>query len=106
MNIKILKAAIAGLVLSVSGCSAAEGMVDVDSDDPNNWPTRQVNLTSGEACVFTNDTLQCVENPLDMICLDIQYGSTAGKVFPSNDVTQNYTINVQDRFDYSLRYHR
>jgi len=82
-----------------SGCSAAEGMVDVDSDDPNNWPTRQVNLTSGEACVFTNDTLQCVENPLDMICLDIQYGSTAGKVFPSNDVTQNYTINVQDRFD-------
>lgn len=72
------------------GCSAAEGMVEVDSDNPENWASREIILESGESCLLVDGALECVENGKDFLCLNLQHGVTKGKVFPSESVSKDY----------------
>ncbi len=78
------------------GCSAAEGMVEVDSDDPANWVNREITLESGEHCLLVDDALECVENAKDLLCLNLQYGATKGNVFPSSSVTDEYSKVINE----------
>ncbi|NVK25066.1 MAG: hypothetical protein HWE10_09080 [Gammaproteobacteria bacterium] len=78
------------------GCSAAEGMVEVDSDNPENWPNREIILESGESCLLVNGGLECVENSKDLLCLNLQYGVSKGDVFPSSSVSDNYQKTIHE----------
>ncbi|MBB3061758.1 hypothetical protein [Microbulbifer rhizosphaerae] len=76
-------------------CAAVE---PVDADDPANWPGRQINLASGEACRFENNAFECVAEAVDMLCLNIQYGaSTGGSLSPSASVTDAYGKTVHEK---------
>lgn len=77
------------------GCTATES---VDADDPANWPGRQINLASGEACRFEDNAFDCVADAMDMACLNIQYGATSGgSLSPSASATNVYSKNVQEK---------
>lgn len=78
-----------------SGCVALE---PIDAEDPANWSGRQINMASGEACRFENNAFECVADPVDMVCLDIQYGSPTGtSLSPSSNATNTYTKTVHEK---------
>lgn len=77
------------------GCTAIE---TVDADDPSNWPGRQINLASGEACRFESNAFECVADPVDMACLNIQYGApTNSSISPSAGVSDLYAKTVHEK---------
>lgn len=77
------------------GCTAVE---PVDAEDPSNWPGRQINLASGEACRFENNGFECVADAVDMLCLNIQYGEpTGGSLSPTASATASYGKNVHEK---------
>jgi hypothetical protein len=77
-----------------AGCSSVP---QKDPNDPANWPNTKINLTSGESCIFSNNAFECVNDAQDMMCLNMQFGSTTGSLSPDATATDSYTKNVQEK---------
>lgn len=77
------------------GCTA---VATVDADDPANWPGRQIYLASGETCRFENGTFECVASPVDIMCLNIQYGAPTGtSLSPTSGATESYNKTLHEK---------
>ena len=72
----------------------------IDPNDPNNptnWSGVQINLSSGEACIFTAGQFECVNDPQDFICLNLLYGATVDSLSPDASATTGYVISRHEK---------
>jgi len=72
----------------------------IDPNDPNNpanWSGVQINLSSGEACVYNAGQFECVNDQQDFMCLNLLYGATVDSLSPSASATTDYVVNLHEK---------